>query len=120
MLAEPAEKAVNKKLRFKVMQYNVLADFYHGIRRIQKLSAEFSLRFPRIKLELKTSNSDILFLQEVDHMDMYVPLLHELGYKLIFAQRKTDKDCIVIAFKTSVFELLDEQIIDYNDLAIPG
>ena len=62
------------------MQYNVLADFYHGIRRIQKLSAEFSLRFPRLKLEIKTSDSDILFLQEVDHMDMYKPFLNEMGY----------------------------------------
>ena len=64
MLENPNNQTTDSKMRFKVMQYNVLADFYHGIRRLQKLSAEFNLRFPRIKRELKTSDSDILFLQE--------------------------------------------------------
>lgn len=51
---------------------------------------------------------------------MYRPFLEEMGYHLCFAWRKTDRDCLIIAFKSSVFTILDEQIIDYNDLAMKG
>ena len=61
-----------------------------------------------------------MFLQEIDHIDKYKPFLMGIGYQLCFAWRKSDRDCIVVAFKPTVFELIDEQVVDYNDLAMPG
>lgn len=54
-------------MQFKVLNYNVLADSYHQIRKIKKLCAMFPNRFPKVQKEIKLSNADLVLLQEVDH-----------------------------------------------------
>lgn len=34
--------------------------------------------------------------------------------------RRKDRDCIMIAYKSDKFKLIDEKIIDYDDLAMKG
>ena len=75
------EGRTGNELQIKVLDYNILADSYHQIKRMRKLCARFEHRFPRIKKELLTSNADLLLLQEVDHQDLYFPFLQErMGY----------------------------------------
>ena len=46
------EGRTTNDLQFKVLSYNVLADSYFQIRRMKKVCATFTNRFPRIKREL--------------------------------------------------------------------
>jgi mRNA deadenylase 3'-5' endonuclease subunit Ccr4 len=103
------------------MCYNVLADFYHSIRKIKKLCSEFAYRFPQIKKEIADADCDILLLQEVDHFEShYKPFLSRTGYAIRRVQKRSQRDSIVIGFKPKVFELIEESVIDFDDLALAG
>ena len=58
------------------------------MRKVRKKSVSFPNRFPRIKKELAASDADIVFLQEVDHQDLYLPFLVEkLGLEVAHVLR---------------------------------
>jgi len=79
IMTSPTKNAVAS---FKVVHYNVLADFYQSIRKVRKTCADFAIRFPKLKHEIAYSDADIILLQEVDQFEnCYKPLLEkELGY----------------------------------------
>lgn len=68
----------------KVMEYNLLAECYtddeHSAH-LNKSHLKFGGRFALIEKEIRESNSDLLFLTEVDNLDKYHSLLTEMGYK---------------------------------------
>ena len=76
----------------------------------------FKYRSVRILQEIKSSEADIICLQEVDHMDDYYrPQLENLGYQLHEAYRR-GKDAVVVGYKRELYRILDKEVVDYNDL----
>lgn len=103
------------------MSYNVLADFYHSMRKVKKLCSEFNYRFPQLKKEIREAECDILLLQEVDHWEShYKPFLTGIGYALRRVQKRHHRDSIVIGFRATMFDILDEAVVDFDDLALAG
>ena len=63
----------------------------------------FKYRSHKILEELKYSNSDIICLQEVDHIeDFYRPQLEGMGYSIHEAYRR-GKDAVVVGYKKEEF-----------------
>ncbi|TNV78978.1 hypothetical protein FGO68_gene13172 [Halteria grandinella] len=105
--------------KVKVLSYNILADCYSRyfmFKYVRHGNLNFNYRSLRILQEIKDSNSDIICLQEVDHMDdFYKPQLEKLGYDLHHAYRR-EKDAVVVGFKRDLYEIMTKDIVDYNDL----
>jgi mRNA deadenylase 3'-5' endonuclease subunit Ccr4 len=52
----------------------------------------------------------------VDHIeDFYRPQLEILGYDLYHAYRR-EKDAVVVGFKRDQYQILNKDVVDYNDL----
>ena len=93
--------------------WNVLADCYISIpweERKDKLQSVLEMTARR--------GTSLVLLQEVDHSeDFYRPLLNNLGYQVLFAQRPTKDDGCLIAFCDRELELQESETVDFNDLA---
>ncbi len=48
--------------------------------------------------------------------DFYRPQLEALGYSLHEAYRR-EKDAVVVGYKKELFQIIEKDIVDYNDLA---
>lgn len=67
--------------------------------------------------EIENSDSDLLCLQEVDHInDFYGPRLRDIGYELQWTLRR-EKDAVMVAYKKDKFDCIRVEPIDYNDVA---
>ena len=52
----------------------------------------------------------------MDHLqDFYRPQLESLGYSLHETYRR-NKDAVIVGFKKKQFQILDKEVVDYNDL----
>ena len=47
--------------------------------------------------------------------DFYRPQLESLGYSLHEAYRR-NKDAVIVGFKKKQFQIIDKEVVDYNDL----
>eukprot|EP00347_Sterkiella_histriomuscorum_P013489 403364523 len=110
----------NNKLYMKVLSYNILADCYSHyfmFKYVDHAYLKFGFRSYRILEEIKSSDSDIICLQEVDHIkDFYKPRLEQLGYDLQFTLRR-EKDAVMVGYKRDQFVLIKSEPVDYNDVA---
>jgi CCR4-NOT transcription complex subunit 6 len=74
------------------MQYNMLADRLAHPHRYAYVPLDilsFSYRSARILEEIRTSDCDVLCLQEMDHaQDVYLPALDKMSYKTLYYQKK--------------------------------
>ena len=43
-----------------------------------------------------------------------------MGYQTCHIMRRKARDSIIVAFKPQVFQLIDEKVIDFDDLAMAG
>ena len=54
----------------------------------------------------------------MDHIeDFYRPKLQKLGYSIEFTYRR-NRDAVLVGFKSEEYELLEKEVVDYNDLGI--
>ncbi|CDW80670.1 potential mrna deadenylase and ccr4-not complex subunit ccr4p [Stylonychia lemnae] len=110
---------ISNKLFIKVLSYNVLADCYSHyfmFKYVDHSILKFKYRSFRILEEIKQSNSDIICLQEVDHIhDFYKPNLEQLGYSIQYTLRR-EKDAVLVGYKKDYFLLLHQEPVDYNEI----
>lgn len=83
---------------------------------VRHVYLNFRYRSVRILQEIKSSEADIICLQEVDHLDdFYRPQLESLGYQVHEAYRR-GKDAVVVGYKRELYKIIEKEIVDYNDL----
>jgi len=107
-----------------LMQYNLLADRLAHPHRYAYVPLDilsFSYRSARILEEIRTSDCDVLCLQEMDHaQDVYLPALDKMGYKTLYYQKKpvnnVQKEGLAISFKSEILELVASECIDMNEV----
>ena len=97
------------------MTYNVLADEYIDGQVRRALNAknkqsiytlEFGFRFEKIMEEIERAGSDVVALQEVDHLDQYIEGLKGMGYDVQTSGRENDDNNYqtgLIAYKKDKF-----------------
>lgn len=119
---------------FSLMCYNVLCDKY-CTRQIYGYSPSWCLRWDHrqrlILDEICNYNADIICLQEVEtceFIDTFRPELKRHGYQGIFSPKSRAKtmhddlsrnvDGCAIFWKQDKFQLLEEHLIEFNQLAI--
>ncbi|ODV91971.1 hypothetical protein CANCADRAFT_20833 [Tortispora caseinolytica NRRL Y-17796] len=125
---------IDPNSQFAIMTYNILCDKYataqlYGYTPSWALANKY--RQDHIKQELLASDSDIICLQEIDvesHEDFFLPTLSSKGYATVFYNKtrpwtKTDSekrniDGCAIYFKESKFQLVDQQKLEFNQLAL--
>jgi CCR4-NOT transcription complex subunit 6 len=106
-----SDGAHESKRSIKVMSYNTLADIFtdkeHGAHLNRNFLA-FRRRVEILREEIRSSDSDVLCLQEIDmaHLKMiWEPFLSSLNYKFVHESRKGQDACL-IAFKADKFEMI--------------
>ncbi|XP_058724842.1 carbon catabolite repressor protein 4 homolog 6 isoform X2 [Vicia villosa] len=111
--------------RFKVLSYNILADYlamdhwkklyYH----VPPYMLNWQWRKSKIISELGLWSADIMCFQEVDRFDELVEDLKFKGYRGIWKMRTGNPvDGCAIFWRTSRFNLLYEESIEYNKLGL--
>lgn len=105
------------------MQYNLLADRLCSADRYHHAKTEllsFAIRGPRIMAEIARSNCDLVCMQELDHAsDFYILNLAQLGYYTLHQPRPCSTatlEGLAISFKRNIFELLESEVVDMNQL----
>jgi len=129
----PLASTSGKQGSFTVMTYNVLCDKYatqslYGYCPTWALNWEY--RKTAILKEILQFNADILSLQEVEteqFWSFFMPELSKNGYKGIFNPKSRAKtmmeeerryvDGCAIFWHTSKFEIVREQLVEFNQLA---
>lgn len=116
----------------RVMSYNILAHCYTSQKRIRdSLFSHCSFevidalkRFPKVLVELSSSNADIICLQELDLRvfdKLFQPALKGLGYKSLHKVKQTGNNVGMegcsISYKTSMFNELCKEDFCLRDLA---
>lgn len=107
---------------FSVLSWNCLADCYaqgaFANRSNHSKALRWSYRSNRIFEILRQQNADIVCLQEVDHFeDEYKPFLSAMDYNVVYVQRNGREDGILIAVKRCKFVILEEDVVQFDDLA---
>jgi len=118
--------------QFKIMNWNVLADLYATesiFPYCEKWALSWAWRKHLILKELKSMTADVITLQEVqkDAFDeWFKPELEEAGYDGVFQSKRrepvfhrgryTSEGCATF-WKTSRFQKIDKQLIDYDKLS---
>jgi len=126
------EAGGNESARLKVLTYNVLAESYatqdrHMYTPCWALSWDY--RSQRVLAQLQQSDADIMCLQEVEagqFAELFKPKLAELGYAGVHRPKSRARtmedwaavDGCAIFFKTERFQLVDEQLIEYQSLSL--
>jgi len=108
---------------FTIMTWNILADsLAHGTSEAhalivpKKVILTWKHRAPLILAEIDRVNPDILCLQEVDHYyDWLVDELQTRGYHTTWCPKQKAKDGIVIAWKISMFDMLQTSSFTLHD-----
>ncbi|XP_057860593.2 carbon catabolite repressor protein 4 homolog 6 isoform X2 [Cryptomeria japonica] len=111
--------------RFTILSYNILADYLvrdHSQQlylHIPHYILDWDWRKKRILLELGLWSPDIMCLQEVDKYQDLLLELRQRGYGGVFKERTgLAKDGCAIFWRTSRFELLHEEFIEYSKLGL--
>jgi CCR4-NOT transcription complex subunit 6 len=119
------------KATLRVMCYNILADSYTGPATVYcpRWAVHWDYRKQRLLNELNQCNADVICLQEVENESFttyFEPEMERLGYLGVFrpksrARTKEDVrrvDGCAIFFKSELFDLLDLQLIEFQQLAM--
>jgi mRNA deadenylase 3'-5' endonuclease subunit Ccr4 len=103
-----------------VTTWNVLADAYvHGQSSAMAAPEQmkWKYRFDLISKVISYLNTDIFCLQEVDnYSSSFKQLFHSLFYHSIYVRRPRKNDGCVVAFKSELFELIETEEIQLDDL----
>ncbi|KAK9462530.1 Endonuclease/exonuclease/phosphatase [Lipomyces oligophaga] len=126
----PSEEEKQKGV-FTVVSYNILCDYYRGAHGYcPSWAIDWDYRKEHIKQELMTYNADIMCLQEVDgatYHDFLKPEFEDIygGYywpktrvKTMSEQARKKVDGCALFYKKSVFKLLEEKYIEFNQSAL--
>lgn len=107
--------------RFRLVSYNILAQVYvksaifpHS----PSASLKWKARSKAVLTELKSFNADVMCIQELDEYEtFYKKNMESSGYSSIYLQRSGDKrDGCGIFYKPKSVELIQKEVIHYNDL----
>uniref|UniRef100_A0A452Z0S4 Endonuclease/exonuclease/phosphatase domain-containing protein n=7 Tax=Aegilops tauschii subsp. strangulata TaxID=200361 RepID=A0A452Z0S4_AEGTS len=107
--------------QFRLVSYNILAQVYvksaffpHS----PSASLKWKARSKAVLTELKSFNADLMCIQELDEYEtFYRKNMESTGYSSIYVQRSGDKrDGCGIFYKPKSVELLQKEVIHYNDL----
>uniref|UniRef100_A0A452Z0R7 Endonuclease/exonuclease/phosphatase domain-containing protein n=1 Tax=Aegilops tauschii subsp. strangulata TaxID=200361 RepID=A0A452Z0R7_AEGTS len=81
-------------------------------------SLMWKARSKAVLTELKSFNADLMCIQELDEYEtFYRKNMESTGYSSIYVQRSGDKrDGCGIFYKPKSVELLQKEVIHYNDL----
>ena len=105
------------RLRLHILSYNVLADVYCKpgfFRHSRRSNLKFCFRSALVTNELTAASADLIFLQEIDHLeDVYGPNLTLLGYDFLSVYRK-NRDCVLIGYKKARFDLIKSEEVKHN------
>lgn len=106
-----------------VASWNVLADSYVGghqtyLNASDHYALHWSHRSALINDVISCTYADILCLQEIDHYtDFYEPYLLSIGYVVVYVQRPSRNDGCLIAFRPDIYELVNMEQVQFNDLS---
>lgn len=79
---------------------------------------EWSHRSKRILTILRSCNPDVVCLQEVDHFEEdFKPFFASMNYNVVYVQRSGREDGVLIAVKQKKFEIVQEHVVQFDDLA---
>ncbi|KAL4499815.1 hypothetical protein ABPG72_015164 [Tetrahymena utriculariae] len=115
---------INKKNQaisnqISITSYNILADLYTDpwyFPYCPKQYLNFDYRKWKIVEEIKLINSDIVCLQETDHIeDFYYQQFQELGYQIQYALKPYRTEGILIMFKKDKFKMISEHAISFDN-----
>nr|XP_026497238.1 protein angel homolog 2 isoform X1 [Vanessa tameamea]XP_026497246.1 protein angel homolog 2 isoform X1 [Vanessa tameamea] len=113
--------------RFKVMSYNVLAQYLlechpYLYKECSSRNLKWRVRSARIYDEILSLSPDILCLQEVQvsHLNSFYVKLEQMGYFGIYKQKTGHRhDGCAIYFKQCQFDMLDHVTVEYYQPEIP-
>lgn len=127
-------KTLDNNSPFSVMCYNILSDIYATKQRYSycpDYALDWAYRKQKILNEIKSSGSDLISLQEVEtnqFYDFFLPQLRLEGYDGIFAPKSRARtmlepfkrlvDGCAIFYKTSKFKLIEQNLIEFNKIAM--
>ncbi|KAJ7542349.1 hypothetical protein O6H91_10G102100 [Diphasiastrum complanatum] len=107
---------------FRLFSYNILAQAYvksTSFPHSPSSCLKWKARSQALLTRLLSFNADILCLQ-LDEYEYYKQRMEKQGYQSTYVKRSGKKrDGCGIFFKSERFEILEKQIIDYNDLVPP-
>ncbi|KAK1696884.1 hypothetical protein QYE76_013581 [Lolium multiflorum] len=107
--------------QFRLVSYNILAQVYvksaffpHS----PSASLKWKARSKAVLAELKSFQADLMCIQELDEYEtFYKKNMESSGYSSIYVQRSGDKrDGCGIFYKPKSMELMQKEVIHYNDL----
>uniref|UniRef100_A0ACD5TGU8 Uncharacterized protein n=1 Tax=Avena sativa TaxID=4498 RepID=A0ACD5TGU8_AVESA len=107
--------------QFRLVSYNILAQVYvksaffpHS----PSASLKWKARSKAVLAELKSFQADLMCIQELDEYEtFYRKNMESSGYSSIYVQRSGDKrDGCGIFYKPKSMELMQKEVIHYNDL----
>lgn len=112
----------DRRNRITVLSWNCLADCYaqgsFASRIKDPVILRWSSRSKRIFDVLRQAKADVVCLQEVDHYDgSYKPFLSSMNYTAVYVQRRGRDDGILIAIRKDKLEILETDIVQFDDLA---
>lgn len=123
-LLQVAQSVPSRGVRIKLMTYNVLAQCL--IRR--ELFPEngdalkWKWRSKVLASEISYYNPDIICLQEVDKDKVeahWRPKFKKMGLSMVFSTLAVKPHGNIIAYRDSMFDLVGDEMINYDDLIIP-
>ncbi|TFK77012.1 Endonuclease/exonuclease/phosphatase [Pluteus cervinus] len=115
-LTKASQNDENDELRVKVMTWNMLAqclvrrDLFPGSDCLKA-----SQRDPLLHAELLMHGADIMCLQEVDRVELLLPVLEGAGYRAHHAAAPSKKHGCLIAYKHECFTKTFEKVIYYDN-----
>ncbi|KAL4502033.1 hypothetical protein ABPG73_020170 [Tetrahymena malaccensis] len=104
--------------QIQITSYNILADQYTDpwyFPYCPKQYLNFDYRKWKIVEEIKLINSDIVCLQEADHIEnFYYQQFQELGYQVYYALKPCRNEGILVMFKKDKFKFIAEYVINFD------
>ncbi|EAS05777.2 endonuclease/exonuclease/phosphatase family protein (macronuclear) [Tetrahymena thermophila SB210] len=105
--------------QISITSYNILADLYTDpwyFPYCPKQYLNFDYRKWKIVEEIKLINSDIVCLQEADHIeDFYYQQFQDLGYQIQYALKPYRAEGILVMFKKDKFKMISEHVINFDN-----
>ncbi|KAL5231274.1 hypothetical protein ABZP36_030050 [Zizania latifolia] len=107
--------------QFRLVSYNILAQVYvksSSFPHSPSACLKWKARSKAVLTELKSFDADLMCIQELDEYDtFYMKNMENSGYSSIYIQRSGDKrDGCGIFYKPKSMELVQKEVIHYNDL----
>lgn len=106
---------------FSVLSYNILAkgllsSHSYLYTKCDQNVLDWSYRWNNLAKEIKSYNSDVICLQEVEDVDLVndiQPLLENMGYQTNYKKRMGRNDGLLTAVRTSSFQIISVTPVDY-------